>query len=57
MKKESITIYVENKEEVDEVRNKFKQECNSDKYRLNIIISGNDDPVLSLSQFLLAKIK
>ena len=53
MKKESITICVNNKEEANKIREKIKQ----DKYRLNIIISGDEDPVLSLSNFLLARIK
>ena len=53
MKKESITICVNNKEEANNIREKMKQ----DKYKLNIIISGDEDPVLSLSNFLLARIK
>ena len=54
MKKESITICVNNHEEASKLRKQIQ--CD-DKYRLNIIISGEEDPVLSLSQFLLAKMK
>ena len=57
MKKESITICVNNKEEARQIREKIKQESNDDKYRLNIIISGDEEPALSLSRFLLARMK
>lgn len=57
MKKESITICVKNQEEANKIREKIKQENNDDKYRLNIIISGDDEPALSLSRFLLARMK
>ena len=57
MKKESITICVNNKEEASQIREKIKQESNDDKYRLNIIISGDEEPALSLSRFLLARMK
>ncbi len=53
MKKESITICVNNQEEASKIREEIKQ----DKYRLNIIISGDEEPALSLSRFLLARMK
>lgn len=57
MKKESITICANNQIEAERLREQFNQEDNTNKYRLNIIISGEEEPVLSLSQFLLAKMK
>ena len=57
MKKESITICVDNQKEADEAREAFKQNGYDDKYRLNILIAGDDDPVLSLSQFLMSRMK
>lgn len=57
MKKESITICANNQIEADKIREQFDQDGHANKYRLNIIISGEEEPVLSLSQFLLAKMK
>lgn len=57
MKKESITLCAKNQEEAQRIRNQFKQDTCIKQYRLNILISGSEDTVLSLSQFLLAKIK
>lgn len=57
MKKESITICVNNNIKADKIREQFKQYDYTNKYRLNIIISGEEDPVNYLSNFLLAKIK
>ena len=57
MKKESITICANNDKEAEQLREQFKQADNTNKYRLNIIVSGEDEPILSLSQFLLSKMK
>lgn len=57
MKKESITVYANNQIEAKQIRERFKQDNNFNQYKIHIIISGTEDPVLSLSQFLLAKIK
>ena len=60
MKKESITICVDNSvthEELKRIRNNFKAQGYAEKYRLNIIISGNANTVDNLSSFLLEKVK
>lgn len=57
MKKESITLFAKNEEEAQHIRSKFQQDECDKQYRLNIIISGYEDTILSLSQFLLAKMK
>ena len=54
MKKETITIHVNNEIEAKEVRQRFNESSFSDKYKLNIIISGNEDPAESLGSFLLS---
>lgn len=57
MKKESITVYANNQTEADKLRKEFKQNGHANKYKLNIIILGNEDPVYILSHFLLARTK
>lgn len=57
MKKESITICVNNIDEAKKIRENFKQNNSDNKYRLHIIISGQENPITSLSQFLLSTIK
>lgn len=57
MKKESITICANNQTEAAKLREEFKQNSYANKYKLNIIILGNEDPVYLLSDFLLAKTK
>lgn len=60
MKKESITICVENNitnEELRTIRNNFKSNGYSDKYRLNIIVSGNDNAIDNIGGFILSNLK
>lgn len=57
MKKESITICANNIDEAKKIRENFKQNNNHHKYRLHIIISGQENPITSLSEFLLSTIK
>ena len=60
MKKGIITIGVDNKttqEEIEEIRKNFKESDLANRYRLNILISGDDDIELSLSSFLAERLK
>lgn len=53
MDKEIITIYASTEIEAKKIRESFN---NSNKYKLNIIICGDEEPINSLSKFLLANI-
>lgn len=60
MKKESITICVDNsitQEELQRIRARFKEQGHAEKYRLNIMISGNNNAVDTLSSLLLSEVK
>ena len=60
MDKRTITIYVDNnttQNEIKNIRNKFKQSEYYQNYRLNIIVSGNQEMRTVLEQFLLSIIK
>ena len=60
MDKRTITIYVDNnttQNEIKNIRNKFKQSEYYQNYRLNIIVSGNQEIRTVLEQFLLSIIK
>ena len=52
-KKESITICVKTEIEAKEIRDNFN---NFNKYKLNIIICGDEEPISCFSKFLLANI-
>lgn len=53
MKKESITICVKTVKEAKYIRANFNS---SNKYKLNIIICGDEEPISSFGKFLLANI-
>lgn len=56
-KKESITITIPNNttdEEIKNIRQQFKESIYSTEYKLNIIISGNSDPIENFGVFLAA---
>ena len=59
-KKGSITITVPNNTTADEIKN-IRQDFNknelSKEYRLNIIISGIEEPIINLGAFLAAYTK
>lgn len=60
MDKRTITIYVDNnttQNEIKNIRSKFKQSKYYQNYRLNIIVSGNQEMRTVLEQFLLSIIK
>lgn len=55
MKKGSITISVPStttQEEIKEIREQFKQSEQYENYKLNILISGNEDLKENLKNFL-----
>ena len=54
MKKEVITVCAKNQDEANEIRKYFKELGFMDKYKLHVIISGNEDPAESLGSFLLS---
>lgn len=57
MKKQSITISVPNhitQEEIKEIRQLFKEQ-HGDEYKLNILISGNQDMKTVLKNIITAK--
>jgi hypothetical protein len=58
MKKESITICVDNKTTQEELK-EIRQLCQSDQqyqnYKINILISGQDDFKQNLYQFIKAR--
>ena len=59
-KKSSITILVPNYTTIEEIKN-IRQEFNeselSKEYKLNIIISGREEPISNLGVFLASYIK
>ena len=58
MKKGIITICVDKnttKEEIQEIRQRFKNSEKYKEYRLNIIISGNNNFQQNLTEFLKAR--
>lgn len=60
MKKQSITISAPNditKEEIKEIRKLFQDDELSKSYRLNILISGEEDMKSVLSDFLLERLR
>lgn len=60
MDKGIITISIEKditQEEIDKIRKKFKESEFYKDYKLNIIVSGNDDIKKNLSAFLAARLK
>lgn len=60
MDKRTITISVDKditQEEINEIRRRFKESKYYTSYRLNIIISGNDDIKENLSAFLISRLK
>jgi hypothetical protein len=60
MSKGTITISVPNgttHEEIKQIRNEYKQSEHYKDYKLNIIISGEDDIKKALSRFLAERIK
>jgi hypothetical protein len=60
MSKGTITISVPNDtthEEIKQIRNEYKQSEYYKDYKLNIIISGEDDIKKALSRFLAERIK
>lgn len=60
MKKQFVTISVPNnttQEEIQEIRQKFKESNYAKDYILNIIISGREDHIENFSTFLLSWIK
>ena len=60
MDKRTITISVDKgttQEEINEIRRRFKESKYYTGYRLNIIISGNDDMKDNLSAFLISRLK
>lgn len=60
MSKGTITISVPNNtthEEIKQIRNEYKQSEYYKDYKLNIIVSGEDDVKKALSRFLAERIK
>ena len=60
MDKRTITIYVNNnttQNEIKDIRNEFKKNEHYANYRLNIVVSGNNDMKTVLKEFLLSLIK
>ena len=59
MDKDIITISVNKnitQEEINEIRRIFKNDKQYENYKLNIIVSGNEDIKLSLGDFLKARL-
>lgn len=59
MDKGTVTISVDKnitQEEINEIRKIFKNDKQYENYKLNIIVSGNEDIKLSLSDFLKARL-
>lgn len=60
MSKGTITISVPNNtthEEIKQIRNEYKKSEYYKDYKLNIIVSGEDDVKKALSRFLAERIK
>lgn len=56
MDKGTITISVDTIEKANEIREKFKNSNYYKDYKLNILISGNEDMKKNLSKFLSARL-
>lgn len=57
MDKGTITISVDTTEEAKKIREKFKNSEYHKDYKLNILISGDEDMKKNLSDFLSARLK
>lgn len=57
MDKGTITISVETSEEANKIREEFKNSEYHKDYKLNILISGDEDMKKNLSDFLSARLK
>lgn len=57
MDKGIITISVKTTEEANKIREEFKSSEYYKDYKLNILISGNEDMKKNLSKFLSARLK
>ena len=58
--KGSITISIPNNttiEEIKKIRQEFNESKFSKEYRLNIIVSGHDEPISNLGAFLASYVK
>lgn len=59
MDKDTITISINKditQEEINEIRKIFKNDKQYENYKLNIIVSGNEDMALILGNFLKARL-
>ena len=52
-----ITISVNNKEDIKKIRHEFSQSEYAKDYKLNILISGNEDIKTTLSNIILEEIR
>lgn len=55
--KSIITISVNNKEDIKKIRYEFSQSEYAKDYKLNILISGNEDMKTTLSNIILEEIR
>lgn len=57
MDKGIITVFAASIEDAKQIREEFKNSEYSKYYKLNILISGNEDIKTNLKNFLLARIR